>query len=116
MIWITSEARGKGQIKIRQRIGIKVYANPRRQKLIGKITGMIYEEGFLSLAFENKGNVELKLEGYAQSGEVKIDLPVAYVLPGRLRLIKVEIPHSPEIKAVIDCGGKNLAGGCLRCE
>jgi len=115
MIWITTEPRGKGQIKVRQRIGVKVYANPRRVRKLGEIASMTYEGGYLFLAFLNKGNVELKLEGYVQSGEVKVELPLAYVLPERLRLLKVEIPYSPEIEAVIDYGGKNLAGGRL-CE
>ncbi len=115
MVWIVSQSRGQGQIRVRKRIGIKVYADPRKPIRRGKITGMKYKERALEVVFENQGNVELKLEGWIQVGEEeKLNLSTAYILPGIEQVLKLEMPYAPEIRVIIDYGGRNLAGGVLK--
>ena len=114
IIWITSHPQGAGQIKMRQKMGVKIYAEPRKLRKAGKIVGMKYLAGVLWVEFENTGNVELECSSWIENEE-KIEFPKVFVLPGYSVVMRKEIKLTGElISVVVNYGGRDWSGGRLK--
>jgi len=87
-------------VSIAVRFGVPVFAKPPRENLQGKITQAILDQGKLSIAVQNTGNVHFRIDstqvtGKNDAGEdiLSQDLKGWYLLTSAGRTFSVEIPE-----------------------
>jgi hypothetical protein len=125
MVFIETGARAKKGISIAQRIGVKVYGEPKALPPSGEIRGVHVLAGEPPVAviqFANLGAGPLRPQGDVEirtlDGTVVGKAPVEAfsVLPGRLRSVRVKLdlglaPGSYLAIPILDFGADYLAGG-----
>jgi hypothetical protein len=131
LVFVQSQARDPGGIRIAQRIGVKVYGVARRAVPAGEIRSVAVagsgESGRrVEITFHNTGDGPVRPEGELEirtsEGDIAAVVPVEpfSVLPGRTRATSVPLapldPGSYLLIPILDFGADYLAGGQARLE